>query len=143
VLAGALLSACGGPGGLAARSLAAGYAVVVRAGGRTAGSFDVAALRGLPQVDVATPRSQGKQVQHGPRVRTVLYGRLTAGELLTRVPIDDVRDLSGARPGPEDAIELGRWVRPILAGGRAVLLVEAAGGPAAWRVAPREVVKRH
>jgi hypothetical protein len=72
-----------------------------------------------------------------------LYGRLTAAELLARVPIDDIRDLSGARPGRDDAIELGSWVRPILARGRAVLLVEADDGTAAWRVAPREVVKRH
>jgi hypothetical protein len=73
-----------------------------------------------------------------------LYGRLSARELLARVPIDDVRDLSGARPAPEDAIELGSWVRPVLVGGRAVLLVETVDdGTAAWRVAPREVVKRH
>jgi len=72
-----------------------------------------------------------------------LYGRRTAAELLALAPIDDVRDASGVRPGPDDPIELGGWVRPILEGGRAVLLVEAPDDRGGWRVAPREVVKQH
>jgi hypothetical protein len=76
-----------------------------------------------------------------------LYGRHTAAELLALAPIDDVRDSTGAQPGPDELIELGSWVRPILDGGRAVLLVERvedpAGGEPAWRTAPREIVKRH
>jgi hypothetical protein len=59
------------------------------------------------------------------------------------VPIDDIRDASDARPSPRDVIELGSWVRPVLAGGRAVLLVEALDDRTGWRVAPREVVKSH
>lgn len=47
------------------------------------------------------------------------YGRRTAGELLS---------LS--------------WVRPVLEGGRAVLLVETLDDGPGWRVAPREVVKQ-
>jgi hypothetical protein len=103
--------------------------VVVRTGGTTVGRFDVAALRGLPQIDVATPQSQGKQVQHGPRVRTVLaragvqrFGRLratgpgaaqtfTAGEIDDQVVLDfDNRGtvkLAGAHL-PQD-----RWVRDV------------------------------
>jgi hypothetical protein len=56
----------------AATSTPTSYAVVVRDGGRAVGRFDVAALRAMPQTDVATPMPQGKQTQRGPRVRTVL-----------------------------------------------------------------------
>jgi len=72
-----------------------------------------------------------------------LFGSRTTSELLSLVPIDGIRDQAGARPGPDDVIELGGWVRPILEGGRAVLLVEAAIAEGRWRVAPREVVKQH
>jgi hypothetical protein len=72
-----------------------------------------------------------------------LFGRRTASDLLSLVPIDDIRDASGARPLPADVLQLGSWVRPVLEGGRAVLLVEALEDDTGWRVAPREVVKRH
>jgi len=72
-----------------------------------------------------------------------LFGSRTTSELLSRVPIDTIRDQAGAGPGPNEVIELGDWVRPILEGGRAVLLVEAPIAGGRWRVAPREVVKRH
>jgi hypothetical protein len=67
LIAAALLSVCGGSGGETG-----GYAVTVRSGGKEMGRFDLAALRAMPAVDVSTPQSQGKQVQHGPQVRTVL-----------------------------------------------------------------------
>jgi hypothetical protein len=72
-----------------------------------------------------------------------LFGRRTPSELLAQAPIDDIRDAVGARPGPDDVIELGGWVRPILEGGRAILLVEPTTDGGCWRVAPREIVKRH
>jgi hypothetical protein len=72
-----------------------------------------------------------------------LWGRRTAADLLALAPIDDVRDASGARPAPDDVVELGSWVRPVLEGGRAVLLVEAPRAGTGWRVAPREIVKQH
>jgi hypothetical protein len=72
-----------------------------------------------------------------------LFGQRTTSELLAQVPIDDVRDAAGARPGPDDVIELGGWVRPILDGGRAVLLVDAPTDGGRWRVAPWWVVKNH
>jgi len=85
VAAALLLPGCGGLARAARGGQTAGYAVTVRSGGRAAGRFDLAALRALPQVDVVTPQSQGKQVQHGPLVRTVLahaavrsFGRLRA-----------------------------------------------------------------
>jgi hypothetical protein len=67
LIAATLLPACGG---VAVQT--GGYAVTVRSGGKEMGRFDLAALRAMPAVDVSTPQSQGKQVQHGPQVRTVL-----------------------------------------------------------------------
>jgi hypothetical protein len=126
VLAAALLPACGNG---AAGAQTGGYAVTVRSDGRTAGRFDVAALRALPAVDVSTPQSRGKQVQHGPLVRTVLsragvqrFTRLravgpgttrtfTAGEIDDQVVLDfDNRGtvkLAGAR------LSQDRWVQDV------------------------------
>lgn len=75
-----LLAGCGGAGGQdvpagaqqPSGSPSTGYAVVVRDGGRAVGRFDVPALRRLPQVDVPTPQSHGRQTQRGPRVSAVL-----------------------------------------------------------------------
>jgi hypothetical protein len=127
VVATALLLGCGS--GSRAASGQAGYAVVVRDGGRTVGRFDVAALRAMPQADISTPKSQGKQTQHGPRVRTVLtragvqrFGRLKAvgpdatgtfspAEIDDQVVLDfDNRGtvkLAGAK------LPVDRWVRDV------------------------------
>ena len=70
-----LLSACGGSASPAAAQphpQPSGYAVTVRSGGHVVGHLDLAALRSLPAIDVSTPQSTGKQVQHGPRVRAAL-----------------------------------------------------------------------
>lgn len=73
--------------------------------------------------------------------------RATVEDLLASVPIDDVRDPGGRRPGPGELIELGDWVRPVLLQGRAVLLLEPPrrdpDGRPRWRTAPRAVVKQH
>jgi hypothetical protein len=69
-LSAALLLGCSGAIGQSGQ--AGGHAVLVRDGGRALARFDLAALRALPQTDIATPQSQGRRVQHGPRVRTVL-----------------------------------------------------------------------
>ena len=68
LVAAALLPACGGTSG----GQTSGYTVTVRSGGKEMGRFDLATLRAMPAVNVTTPQSQGKQVQHGPLVRTVL-----------------------------------------------------------------------
>jgi len=135
VLAGLLLPACGAASSPPAHAQSpgaqggAGYAVTVRSGGKTAGRFDMAALRQLPAADVATPRSPGKKVQHGPQVRAVLaragvhrFGRLRvvgtgARQTFSSAEIDDqvVLDfdnagtvkLAGAHV-PQD-----RWVRHV------------------------------
>lgn len=80
-----------------------------------------------------------------PGLGTLPY-RATLDELLAMVPIDDVRDGGGNRPAPDELIELGDWVRPVLLGGRSVLLLdppESRDGRRRWRTAPRSVVKKH
>lgn len=72
-----------------------------------------------------------------------LSGSRTASELLALAPIDDLRDRTGRRPARDELIELGEWVRPVLEGGRAVLLLDAPQGNSHWRAASRDVVKTH
>lgn len=72
-----------------------------------------------------------------------LDGELSYQQLRSLVPIDAALDPEGLEPGPEDVIVLGEWVRPVLRGGRVVLLLEPAGGPSMdrWPALAREVVK--
>ena len=84
-----------------------------------------------------------------PGIRS-LTGFTTYRELKASVPIDAARDPAGIEPDPEDTIDLGDWVRPILTGGRAILLLEPRSAPAhgspdrrKWEVARREIVKAH
>jgi hypothetical protein len=76
-----------------------------------------------------------------------LPGAATMDQLRALVPIDDARDDTHRRPGPDELIELGDWVRPVLLDNCAVLLLEAPGlspdGRRTWRTAPRSVVKKH
>jgi hypothetical protein len=134
VVATALLFGCGGGGhagasGPAATSGQAGYAVVVRDGSRTVGRFDLAALRALPQADISTLKSQGKQTQHGPRVRTVLtragvqrFGRLKVAGLdatgtFSSAEIDDQVVLDFDNRGTVKLaganLPVDRWVRDV------------------------------
>lgn len=73
-----------------------------------------------------------------PGVRE-LSGVLAAEVLCRSTGIDEVVTLDGAGVPPADRVDVGPWVRPILRGGRATLLVEGSNG--AWRAAPKEVVK--
>jgi len=91
-----------------------------------------------------------------PGIRDVA-GQVSYRQLRFLVPIDAALDLSGREPELEDLIELGDWVRPVLTGGRCILLLDPpvaataqTGGFGArpkpvnkWRVASREVVKAH
>jgi hypothetical protein len=71
----------------------------------------------------------------------------TIDDLCALTPIDCARDSTHRRPMPGESIELGDWVRPVLLGGQAVLLLEEPcerpDGQHRWRTAPRHVVKRH
>lgn len=91
-----------------------------------------------------------------PGIRDV-RGEVTYRQLRFLVPIDAALDPTGREPGLEDVIALGDWVRPVLAGGRPILLLDPpvastmqSGGfgakPVAvtrWQVAARDVVKSH
>jgi hypothetical protein len=83
-----------------------------------------------------------------PGIRT-LTGHATYGDLRRLVPIDVALDPAGREPLPDDVIELGEWVRPVLVEGRAVLLLQPAvqharpPAPNRWEVSPRDVVKQH
>jgi hypothetical protein len=70
-----------------------------------------------------------------------LEGTATYDDLRRRVPIDAACDAGGREPAGSETIELGTWVRPVLIGGRTILLLEPDGGR--WRVAPKAVVKSH
>lgn len=73
-----------------------------------------------------------------------LMGESTYAELRSTVPIDRACDGDGHEPLPSDDIYLGDWVRPILADGQAVLLLEQSTRHGTqWVVAPRDVVRTH
>lgn len=86
-----------------------------------------------------------------------LAGQVTYRQLRFQVPIDAAVDPTGQEPGLEDVIDLGSGVRPVLAGGRSILLLDppvsstaqAAGFGARpktvtkWQVSGRDVVEAH
>ena len=53
-----------------------------------------------------------------------LSGIYTCTKITDLVPIDRIESLRGHSPRPNEKIEVGEWVRPILRDGRCVLLVE-------------------
>ncbi|HEY1841472.1 MAG TPA: hypothetical protein VGG53_14865 [Mycobacterium sp.] len=71
----------------------------------------------------------------------------TVEELRSLVPVDLGYHPMHGRPEPGEVIELGDWVRPVLLGGQAVLLLEPPrqqpDGSRRWRTAPRSIVKQH
>jgi hypothetical protein len=84
---------------------------------------------------------------HGiPGIRDMRPGWCTYQYLLHTLPVDDARTLDGHRPAPETTVEISPWIRPLLLGGHAVLLlerIETTDAAPRWRMAPRDVVKRH
>ncbi len=71
-------------------------------------------------------------------------GIVAAGELLDTTGIDAIRSLDGAPVKAQDKIDVGRWPRPVLIEGQAILLVERdTGGSSAWRLAPKELIKQY
>lgn len=56
--------------------------------------------------------------------------------------IETCQTLDAIEIPPTDTVDLGTWCRPVLRGGRAVLLVEPiAGQDSAWQVAAKETIK--
>lgn len=81
-----------------------------------------------------------------PGIRDMRPGWCSYRHLMTTLPIDDACTLEGDRPSPDTTVEVGPWIRPLLLGGHAVLLlerIELSGAPPKWRTAPRDVVKTH
>lgn len=72
-----------------------------------------------------------------------LSGVHRAGDLLDQMPIAVIRTLQGGEVPPADLVEVGPWPRPLLSGGKAVLLVEETHGDEScqWRVLAKESVK--
>lgn len=65
-----------------------------------------------------------------------------ASALLGLTGIEAFQTMDGAEIPPADTVDLGVWCRPILRGGRALLLVEPiTEQPGAWRVAAKETIK--
>ncbi len=73
-----------------------------------------------------------------------LSGIYTAEELRRVAHIDEVKALDGAYVDGSHTVDVGTWPRPVLVGGRAVLLVEENREDepnSNWHVAPKEVIK--
>jgi hypothetical protein len=81
-----------------------------------------------------------------PDIRDMRPGWCTYQHLIHTLPIDDARTLDGHRPTPQTTVEISPWIRPLLLGGHAVLLlerIEATNAAPTWRIAPRDIVKTH
>ncbi|MGH3669845.1 MAG: hypothetical protein ACRDSH_04315 [Pseudonocardiaceae bacterium] len=81
-----------------------------------------------------------------PSIRDMRPGWCSYRYLIQTLPVDDARTLDGDRPAPDTTVEISPWIRPLLLGGQAVLLlerIELTGAAPAWRMAPRDIVKEH
>lgn len=74
-----------------------------------------------------------------------LQGVYTAGHLCAETGLQEIATLEGTRLLDTARIDLGPWPRPVLRGGKAVLLVEEVRDNVAcqWRVVPKEIIKRY
>lgn len=77
-----------------------------------------------------------------PGTRTLPL-RATYRQLRATVPIDTARAPDRTAPGPDDVVQLGDWVRPVLIEHHAVLLLQPRGAQGTWTVQPRSVVTLH
>lgn len=73
-----------------------------------------------------------------------LAGVYTLTELLELVPFGRVETLRGRTPRFDERIDVGEWVRPVLQGGRSVLLIEEAKDhdQCDWRVIEKSRIKQ-
>lgn len=79
-----------------------------------------------------------------PGMQLLNSGIYSSSEIMGIVPFDRIENLRGRAPKPEDQIEVGKWIRPVLREGRCVLLVEEdrthPGGP--WHLLGIEEVRK-
>lgn len=73
-------------------------------------------------------------------IRKVRAGHWPVEEMYRQIPIADARTVDGRRPPAGQIIGVPPWVRPLLLGGRPVLLLEETPE---WRVAGRDVVRQY
>jgi tRNA(Ile2) C34 agmatinyltransferase TiaS len=79
-------------------------------------------------------------------IRDRVPGRYPLGRLLAETGVEAFRSVDGGEVAdPEQLIEITEWFRPVLIGGRAVLLLEKNHGDpqCPWRAAGKPYVKRH
>jgi len=69
-----------------------------------------------------------------------LKGRYPARELCTLGHIAAVQTISGDTLPPQTLVDVGEWVRPILRGGQAILLVEEKNNE--WYILAKDQIKR-
>jgi hypothetical protein len=79
-----------------------------------------------------------------PNLNLLNDGIYTCAELLETIPINRIENLRGRAPHPDDKVEVGKWIRPILLEGRCVLLVEENldNPAAAWHLLGMEEVRK-
>jgi hypothetical protein len=68
-----------------------------------------------------------------------LSGIHSVAEICAHGPIDAIRPFDGLDLSPETLVDVGEWVRPILRGGRAILIVEEQENE--WHIIPKERIK--
>jgi hypothetical protein len=75
-----------------------------------------------------------------------LTGSSTAGALLATTGIESVESVDGRPLPPEAEVVVDPWPRPVLLGGRAVLLAEECEGDnerRRWRILSKEAIRRY
>jgi hypothetical protein len=83
-----------------------------------------------------------------PGLRELSGDRHTPGQLKGEAGLEAVATLEGSPVGEDSFISTGEWVRPVLRGGKAVLLVEPKGARSGggrepdWQLVDKETVKR-
>jgi hypothetical protein len=75
-----------------------------------------------------------------PGVRE-LNGSHRAASLVRETGIDEVRGTDGSAVGADDLVDVDPWPRPVVRGGRAVLLVQPGDKDGTWMLAPRNFIK--
>jgi hypothetical protein len=78
-----------------------------------------------------------------PNISLINNGVYSSSELMGYSPFDRIENLRGRAPHPDDKIEVGKWIRPVLKEGRCVLLVEEKRNDpkASWQLLGMDEVK--
>ena len=79
-------------------------------------------------------------------IRDLECGRYRLEQMQALTDIDEFRHVDGATVNePGSLIEISEWARPVLLGGKAVLLLEGGDDEQnpVWRVAAKEIIKRY